>query len=306
MDNIPMLVYYKIYLNLDYEDMISLGQVNKKCNSIIKKDYLWKQKIEQDFSERAKPINSDINYRHVYKVFSVYKKKLENFSFSIEDPDIKYYGYSTFSCKGVSNCQVTSRLLTLGQCKKFLNMSNMHEYYTLYGTYKNGDKIYYIKLERNVFRFDLYFEPSMDINKYKTELKQIICLTEPTYYSRWTAIDEYFDPIIPNQEIFQPYYYFQSKKNYISKRDLLLFNNNNDIHIYYGILFSILPNIKLDNKFLELYQRVKDKEIECDKHKIIPGYYLGLPYIIFIRNNDIYLKISCDNYMPLIDELNKL
>ena len=199
----PKIVHYNIMLNLQLKDLLNLGQVNKKFNYLINENYLWELKINKDFSEKPKMLINSFDYKFVYETFYEYKQLTKCFIFddNVMNDDLCLYYETSIIIPNWSDEKIISRLLTLFNMtnkvefesdEKYLYINKRRSPWVLHGIYFSNEYRHSFHL---IYRRGMKFQHPhtlnvSDRNIYTDKLKKIICLTQPTFYNKWTAIDE--------------------------------------------------------------------------------------------------------------------
>lgn len=145
LDNLPFDIQLNILNRLDYQDLDSLGQVNKRLSAISNDNQFWKDKLVRDFtkwkkiSSRTYPRvlfnesneenNDEADYKQIYfkscpdlLTRQEILKKLETFQTknlpsSTESPPMN----SSFGTQSTSNLTLsTLPMAVLGQIKDFI------------------------------------------------------------------------------------------------------------------------------------------------------------------------------------------
>lgn len=136
------------------------------------------------------------------------------------------------------------------------------------------------------------------LNQCSNDLEKIVCLTEPTFYEKWTVGQEFLRQIVPFSESFQPYWYFQSLDFKSNKEEVFIFESEDS---YYDKLYEQAPEISLPNNL-----RLKTKGHRFMLFKTLDDYYYGLPSLLVERKKNFYVKAKTNKLQLLSEKLQQL
>ena len=173
------------------------------------------------------------------------------------------------------------------------------------------------------------YDENRSMNSCIDDFQRLIALAEPTFYEklndgdnftyRWTVLDEYFSRQypIPLPNVIQPYWYFHDPKNYLPKPNWFIFNQNNVEYIedYCRIKFSQLPEHLLASKSTAKSELIKGKLVHITHQKDYDpiygdkdfyGCYLGCPFVLYVSDDNIYIRVPSFNPLNLLKALTAL
>ena len=306
MEFIPKIVQYEIMLGLPLKDLVEFCRVSKKFSIIGRDQFFWRSKVKRDFPKRRDPVDINIDWQKLYRLYFDYERILGRFNFNvdIEWPE-KTGEYYVSDFENYQRKSVISRLCTVSG-KTPANIIDWNEVkLSAKFTYLGNTYSLVIYLKRT-----MYIKPDQNLNMDTSldicidNLKFLIYLAEPTFYKEWSALDEVSQCVIPKFEKFQPYWYFHLPSNYISKRNYSKHLHANFKDFYYDILFKNKPSFLIESNInYTKFQRCKIghlNTIACI------GYHVGIPFIIYENGEKCYIKVACENPKLAIDEIVKI